>query len=271
MMLQKRFVDQEGRLCAFNKTVPNGSVFATHPGKLFIKSHLYSSLGRDGVRNTAMEQWFSALEGKADRVIEKIVTAARAAQTPELNAEEVENWLRFFMLQWKRVPDLHLTVTTEAEVNADFEALVAKLRLVFPLRSKELEEYSRPDVRQRMIQNARVGILSAPADDVMEALHSRGIAVARILRSDKQFVLASRPVIKLTHPGKSDVRHPECEMWLAVAPDVIVGLGRGAGRVDLFDIPDTGTVRHHNLASVQQSTMFASASRTLVESLARPR
>lgn len=269
-MLQKRFIDPQGWLHGFTKTQPERGVYRSRPSNLFLETHLYSEIEVDGRRRPDMEHHLSRLEDRADPILRRIVEAARADETPNLTVEEKDLWFLFLMIQWKRVPDLHLAITTDAELSETFDDLIAELREVAPHRGAELDALQQPDAQRRLMQNARVGTLGVASPNVVGALRSRGIAILRVPRPDKRFVLGSRPVVKLTSPGKTDVRHPECEMWLPIADDVAVGLGQGPGREVLLPI-GSDHIRQLNLASALQSSTFASSSPALVRSLARPR
>lgn len=270
-MLQKRFVDREGCLYAFDRRRPKPEVFRTTPSNLFVHGHLYRRTEADGSSDIEMEAWFSELESATDPIIEKIVCAARQGRKPGLTGSEFETWLTFFFMQWKRVPDLHLTTVTDAEVEETFDDLIAELRRTHPHRASEIDKVDTPDNRKRMKQNARVDVLRGGGDEPMTALRLRGLGIAKVTAPDKQFVLSSRPVVKLTHPGHTHLLDPTCEMWLAVAPDIIVGLGPGPGDEKLVGIGDASVIRDYNEACVSQSTVFASSSLQLVRSLSRPR
>ncbi|MFL5295273.1 MAG: DUF4238 domain-containing protein, partial [Phenylobacterium sp.] len=232
------------------------------------KRDLYAVKRTEGPADHAMETALSKFEGESDQVMARIVEAARVGTLPRLSAEEEATWLRFLFLQWKRVPDLHLTTPDEAD--AILDQILAEARERFPNQGGELDRLSQPAERLRTIKNARVDGLRGMSMDVFDALRSRGLGIVRISRPDKRFIVGSRPVVKLTHPGKTDLRHPECELWLPIASDVMVGLGRGHGTETLVDC-SSASIRHINLAIAQQSTMFASGSAALTESLASNR
>jgi len=268
-MLQKRFVDPSGWLHAYTRSQPWRDVYRSRPENLFVQGHLYSEITPEGRRRPVMERRLGVIEDAADAVVNKIVLAARAGAPPQLTTWELDLWYLFMTLQWKRVPDLHQDVTTDADALEIFTSILADVRAALPQFSQALDRMAEPPLRNRMIHNARVSSLSVSVD-IMDALRSRGLAVLHIASPAKQFVLASRPVLKLTSPGKTHLRHPECEVWLPVASDVAVGLGRGRGEISLHSIgPDD--VRYLNLASAQQSTTICSASPALVRSLSRPR
>jgi len=126
-----------------------------------------------------------------------------------------------------------------------------------------------PQVRDRILRNARVIALTDRGTNVRRALASRGLGVVHIEARHKSFIIGSSPVVKLTLPGRSDIRDPTVEMWLPIASDVMVGLGREAGTETLASTTDASQIRHINEAIASQSTMIAGASKALVRSLAK--
>ena len=183
---------------------------------------------------------------------------------------DLEAWFLFFYMQWRRVPDLHLEINTDDEADEMMSEIIEQAMIEFPHRTSDLDRLTEPGEKRRMIKNARVDSLRQISPFVMGALRSRGIAIAKSERLDKQFIIGSRPVVKLTHPGKTDIRHPECEMWFPISSDVMVGLGRGRRTVSKMSVgPDH--VRYINQCIAKQSTMFASASPKLTASLAQAR
>lgn len=268
--LLKRFVDEDGYLHVFRAGDGGGALFRRRPEDLFTQRELYTTEPVAGILSREMEFALSRQESECEPILSRLVDAARQGTLPRLSPDEREHWFRFFFLQWKRVPDLHLTVTTPEEAGAIFDGVLADARVRHPHRLDEINAFERADVRARMIKNARVSSLSRAPAGVIEALRFRGIGIARVAGNNKRFVIGSRPVVKLTRPGKTNLRHPECELWLPIASDVMVGLGKGPATETLVNCtPDQ--VRGVNLAIVSQGTMFASGSQALTRSLAAAR
>lgn len=268
--LLRRFTDEDGWLHAFRPGDDDARLFRNRPEELFRKRDLYA-VKRQGVPvDHGMETTLSLFESESDQVMARIVEAARAGNLPSLSAAEEATWLRFLFLQWKRVPDLHLTVTTPEEAEALLDEIFAEARERFPNHRAELARLSQPAERARTLKNARVDGLRGMSVEIFDAMRSRGLGIVRITRPNKRFIVGSRPVVKLTQPDKTDLRHPECELWLPISSDVMVGLGRGQGTETLVACSPEN-IRHTNLAIAQQSTMFASGSATLTQSLAMNR
>lgn len=266
---QERFVDADGFLHAYDKSRPDDGVCGRQPKNLFVEGHRYSSIRPDGSRDPALENRLAVLEGQADPIMERIVQAARRNRLPGLTADELDVWSRYFVIQWKRVPDLHLEITPDAEAGADVRRLIGELRAMFPHRAAELDVMETPEAIWRTVQNARVSSLESMSDEVEQALRARGIAILRCAPG-KRFVLSSRPVAKFSLPDQGHLLNPEVEMWLPIAEDVAVGIGAGPGTERLFQAT-ADQVRYFNLTLLKQSTIIASASARLIRSLLRDR
>jgi hypothetical protein len=92
-MVLRRFVDGKGRIFYLNKRASTKGVLSTKNLKnLFLETHIYSSVAKDGTKNAALETYFSGIEGKANLVIEKIVSAARTSRLPQLSSAEKDVW-----------------------------------------------------------------------------------------------------------------------------------------------------------------------------------
>ena len=269
-MLQKRFTDDEGGLFFFDNQRPDLGVRWTRPHNLFCRHDLYSEIGKDGSKDPALEHKISILEGQIDLLIEKTVSATRNNRPPCFTPAEKAAWDRFLILQWKRVPDLHACISSLRDFETEYDQLLDQLRDRIPNLQQEIEKLREPTAKKRMIHNIKVDALARPSTVVETMIARRGLAVLGITRPGKSFVIGSHPVIKLTRPGKTHILDSEVEVWLPVASDVAIGLGRAAGTEIVVPVSDTAQVRHLNEAIVRQSTMFAARSEALVRSLGRP-
>lgn len=270
-MLQKRFLDERGRLHIYNRYNPELGIVPKIPRQNFVKTHLYSTENNDGSKNTAFEHFLSELEYKADNVIEKIVLSARNNIEPNLTNEERSVWHEFLLMQWKRVPDLHKTITTYEELERLIDTELDTICRIAPHRANEAELLRRKIAKRRLMKNIRVGVYANNGNEVMDILRNRGMAILRIDVPRKSFVICSRPVVKLTVNGKSDLRDTESELWLPVSSDIAVGVGDGISQEKLLLMRDEKPIRQLNIAGVGQSSMFGAASPHLVKSLILPK
>ena len=103
-MFSKRFANQEGKLYVYDKSHPDKGVQKKDPRKTFVRPHLYSQEEEDGTLDVSVETGFLApLESDASLVIEKIISAARRGNPPNLSPGERDIWVTFSYVQFKRV------------------------------------------------------------------------------------------------------------------------------------------------------------------------
>jgi len=108
--------------------------------------------------------------------------------------------------------------------------------------------------------------LKTGSDDILSVIAGRGLAVVRIPHPKKSFVLGSRPVLKLTPPETNDLSDPRVELFLAIAPDVMVGVGPLDQGEVIVDISDKN-VRLTNESVCTQSSQITGRSKELIASL----
>jgi hypothetical protein len=270
-MILNGFTDRDGWLHWCRHHEAPATIRRARPAELFHQNHLYSTLSESGIKDPAMERRLSALENEAVGVVEAILSAARAGQRPVLSMDQKRIWHQFFLMQWRRTPENQRASTSDDEALGIVEETLDELRAAVPHRLLEIEALSTPAAKARTVRNVRVQTLIQFTAEVMDVLERRGIAVLRITKSNKSFIVGSRPVVKLTMPGRTDLNDPEVEMWLPIASDVAVGVGQGDGELSLHHATDERLVRQLNTAIASQSGTIAAGSATLVRSIANPR
>jgi hypothetical protein len=224
------------------------------------------------MRDPAMEHFLSVLESEAVSVVQSILQSARAGEVPVLSLEQKNLWYLFFLMQWRRTPETQTASVSDAEAVGMAEEIMDELRAAAPHRSAEIEKLAAPEAMARLVRNVRVQTLIQFSTEMMTVLQRRGIAVLRIAKPNKSFVIGSRPVVRLgaraAHTHLSDTA---VEMWLPIAADIAVGVGRGDGGISLLLAEDGSPVRQLNLAIARQSGIIAAGSADLVRSLANAR
>ncbi len=100
-MILRRFTDGKGLLYCWRGT-DSRKPWNSKPKKVFAENHLYTLHNNDGELDVSIENDFSVLEGKVSGIIDKIVEVAQKGQTPCLDADEKNNWLRYLCRQRRR-------------------------------------------------------------------------------------------------------------------------------------------------------------------------
>lgn len=270
-MILNGFTDPEGWLYWCRHREEPDKVRRARPAELFHKNHLYSTLSASGIKNPTMEHALSLLESEAVGVVHAILGSARMGKVPVLSPEQKRIWYLFFLMQWRRTPETQRSNTSDTEALRMVEDILDELRVAAPHRLAQIEKLATPEAKARTVRNVRVQTLEQVSPQVMSVLERRGIAVLRIANPNKSFIIGSRPVVKLTMPGRTDLNDTAVEMWLPIASDISVGVGTGDGGVSLHLAVDVATVRQLNEAIAKQSGTIAAGSATLVRSIANAR
>ena len=270
-MILNGFTDPGGWLHWCRHHEDPSAVRPARAAELFHKNHLYSTLSDSGIKDPAMERFLSVLEGEAVGVVKSILSQARSGVAPAMSREQKLVWNMFFLMQWRRTPETQRANTSDAEAIRMVEEIIANVRAAAPHRDAELDRLATPQAMARIVRNVRVQTLIQFSGEVMSVLERRGIAVLHIARPNKSSTVGSRPVVKLTSPGRTDLNDPLVEMWMPIASDVAVGVGRGDGGVSLHSVDEGSTVRQLNLSIAKQSGTIAAGSAALVRSIANAR
>jgi hypothetical protein len=266
--LLRNFADAEGWL---HWTAVRGAedVRRARPDTLFHAKHLYSTIDANGVKDPAVEDILQKLENRARPIMSRIIEAARADRLPALTEIECRIWYNYFATQWRRTPETRDAVASTESVAAMLDDIIAKAKRRFPHRHAEIDALYTPELHARTVRNAWATTLPQEGGEVERVLAARGLLILRITAPNKAFVIGSRPVVKLTPQGRTDLRDHVCEMWLPIASDVAVGAGRGA--MELLYLDRAKPIRQLNLAIAQQSGVIAAHVPELVRSLAHDR
>jgi Protein of unknown function (DUF4238) len=270
-MILNGFTDAAGWLHWCRHREEPNLVRRGRPIELFHKKHLYSTLSGSGIKDPAMEHILAALENEAVSVVQAILEPTRSGKTPVLSDAQKRIWYLLFLMQWRRTPENQLSCTSDEEASRMIDEILDELRSVVPHREDEIAAYGTPESKARTIRNVRVQSLVGFNANVIGVLEHRGISIIRITRPNKQFIIGSRPVVKLTSPGRTDLNDLKVEMWLPIAADIAVGVGQGDGEITLFETENDTPIRQLNLAIASQSAIIAAGSSALVRSISNAR
>ena len=266
-VILKRFTDEDGWLHLYSSH--DARVRRTRIEKAFCKKHLYSEVRSDGSKDVKVEHELSWLESVLEPILMKFERSAQTGDIPRLTDLELLTWRFYLVVQWKRVPDLHKTVTTDEESAAYLHGILDKIQTAYPNRVAELEMLRRPHEIKRTVRNARIAGTPEVSDRVMRAMATRGIAILSITPPQKTIIIGSRPVVQLAFRKGLKLTDEETEMWLPISSKIAVGLGTKSEREKVYRLADHAAIRYFNLSIARQSTEFASCSEALTKSIAQ--
>ena len=266
-MHSKRFANSGGILHVFDKRFPKKGIQKRTPKNLFVERDFYSQVDDKGTKDVSVETEFLArLESEASPVIERIVSAARRGNPPDLSPVEKDILIKFFFIQFSRVPDTLDRATDEVR-----QMVLAKIGFAGqsrPLNNLELSVQNSSETMKRHLMNGRIQNLQmSPSREVSDLFAKLRIVVAVIgdPKPERSFIIGSNPVVKLSHPERSHLSDPSVEVWLPLASDVAVF--PCPGESDKVISANDRHIRAINKSVFQQSTVIAGYSRELIDSL----
>ncbi len=271
-MILRNFADRRGLLQCYRKDTDR--TFQASPNNAFLRKRSYAKRDHRGLRrDTSKEsEMGQQVDGPATRVVERIVTRARAGQLPHLTPEDKYAWDMFFCVQARRTAAARADLDDGDLMRAAIEAVKHKLG---PLSPKDLAEIDgTPDRRRAAVDEAWIDILTEPHGDFFEALRRKGLVVLVLESPNKSFVIGDAPILPLI-PRGAMLNHRDAANLFPVAHNVAVACFGSQGHEEIWPIPKgtegTRFLRKINLAIVGQSSMVACPSPTLIDSLRRKR
>ena len=240
------------------------------PQKALAENHRYTLYEFDETKDYSVEKSLSIIEGKASKVIARIIESARVGKCPRLTRPEKHALDTFFCCQIFRSPDAY---PSQVQIDEFFHDSVAKAR-----REKLVSE----DILSQLLDNRRfIDILehnmvaeSAIAEavvtrsEISHHVRGKGLQIVVVEQSKSSFVVGSKSFARVVLNGSLDPVDPERYLWFPISQDVVVTPVGRPGR-EKVSAAKTSFVRRLNVAMFDQSTVIAGRSRELVESLAR--
>ena len=266
-LILRNFTTDDGYLYCYSKQARR--IFKSPPSNVFLKKHLYSQRDERGKKNPSVEIEISnSIDGPAAPVLDKIVKSARNGTLPGLTSLEKRIWDEFFCCQLRRLPTARGSIS-DAELVA--EALDDFERHIQPLSATLRDKYKDAGLQRDLAHNAWTRIVAQGGGELLDVLQRKGLAIGVIRNQKKSFIIGDNPTIRITPRGNTHLSHPQVELLLPIAYDVIVTPGYSAGKEELASLIDSDWVRSINEFIFRQSNVIAGRSRKLVESLSRVR
>ena len=268
---QERFAGSDLHLWFYDKRERDFGVRRKPIARLFREWDLYTVVGPDGARDRATETRLSVIEGKAAPILDRVVGEARLGQASTFSERDREALSAFFIAQFRRSPDLHSTVAGRRHV----DAAVAEIAAEWEAAGQALPGDQRSAVESEgLSKRIRGNLIAANAADPLltasAAMMQRGFVTSVIRLPRRSFVLGSTPFARfMSRQRRQDLGDPGSELWLPIAHDVALCSHGLPGPSRLLEIVRDNDIRKVNGNIVRASTVFASASRELVEALSR--
>lgn len=267
-MILRNFAGQDGRLYFWRRDFERGDIRATTPENLFVEGDLYTVVGPGGAKNVALEEFFSSLEGTGAAFLRQLLDIVRSGKVPAPDAKAWEFWLHFWYYQSKRAPAYIRSVAEKVGHNETLERAAADfIREHGSSRREEAALLADPAELARIGKNAMVMAQSLPpGDEVLEMMRSRGMTIYLVSDPKKSLVVGEVPAALARIGNSSSSLLGGLTVFMPVARDVAIGLNDRPRHVEVIRV-DGDQVRRMNVATAEQSNVFAGDVRALLASL----
>ncbi len=271
LTLLRNFTNSDGKFWVCDKRA-NKSIFLSRPEDVFFKKHLYSTLDDNGEKNPQLEIDFSKLEGVFSVVLKKILKNVRENRLPNLTYEEKKLWDIYFYFQWKRIPEKTNSLMSREQFEDSLNKSIFEYENNYrPLTEEERARFQSKEYRDKLNRNAKIDAIRYLGHEVQGILNDMSLFFVVLKKSNKSFLIGSDPYVRFMRNYGEKLGSKYVQLWLPIAPDIIVahipGLNRDLIKMDVDDC----WVRLVNINIFKQSNTIASYSRALVESIASSR
>jgi hypothetical protein len=266
-MLLRNFIDSEGYLHFCDKNSKERKIVRADTGKAFVKNDFYTLFSETGAKDVSTEKMLADLEGSSATIIKKIMVSVRDGSGITLDDTEQAGLATFFLMQWSRTPETQQAATSDEAGIKMLDEILADARKRFPNQIKKIESLAKPEEKARQLRNIRVNRLKDLSPKAMKIITERGFAVLRIINPQKSFIIGSRPVARIEVDGEKHLSNPKVEMWLPIASDIAIGLGKYEGQIRSYILEENKPIRELNMTIARQSRFLASRSPQLLKSI----
>lgn len=234
---------------------------------IFKKRNLNTILRPDGTKDDSLERWYATqFDDRFPNIIRQVSDCLERRSNFSPRPRDRDFITQFFYNHTKRSPDFNLTHGLDAKFEGLFDEIVSEVHADGRFSSPEKRLLDDPKFRQRVMNNARVKVLSQQPLHILEMLSRFSLVVAVPSRTNRSFIVASQPVLRLTNDSNTDLALGDVELWMTVSPDIAIGLVARSPAPQVIKLNDK-QVRHINLNLFAQSVSIASRSEALLQSI----
>ena len=268
-MLLRNFTDENGWLYVFDKRVRTIGVRRSRPKEAFFENDFYTRYTYDQAdKSYSIEHELARMEAAAARAVRKIVTSARAGIKPNLTQHEKDDWDTYFCSQLTRSPEVRPSDEELDRLRRQLGENILKQGEWSPKAIRNVKHVvSDAQMVSQSNQNIKASLAIPGAGELLDVIRSKGIRIAHIRRASRSFVIGSKPIVKVTPPGHTNLSDPAVDAWLPISHDVAVTPASKPGKEEIVEITNSQFVRWLNDEVFKQSIVFAGRSEVLVKSL----
>lgn len=259
----RHFCDTDGFLWFWRKDDQENKVRKSTPQNLFVKKDLYTYFQKDGIKDTALEEFFSKLEDVGAKFICDLSEIICQNLKPNLNDGAWLFWSHFFYFHLKRTPAVIERICETIQFN-DVVLKAAQEISVVEGRPEAHRQQIAAEVRKNAIVLAQSAM---PSPEVELAMSNLGLAIYKCLNPASSLVIGDMPsataIFRLENNSWSD-----STLFMPLTANIAVGTLAPPRRVEVIEV-DQEQVKRMNDATTASSMMIAGRSEALIKSLSR--
>lgn len=254
-----------------NHCNPRQGVEKRNIDSIFRRNHYNSFKRPDGTKDDTLERFYAyELDDSINGWTEVFERATKTGHLEFRSKKSYFRFIQFFYNHTKRTPDfLDPIVEDVARKTFGETESLEKLESRFrTLNELERTKFRSEEFQERAIRNTRVQNMSQQGLEILNRFEKMKIVVATPKRSNKQFIVGSKPVVRFENFKYQELGEFGVEMWTTLSPRLAVGFVAKRDVQDCIWLTDAN-VRKLNLELTKQSRAIASRSDRLLASLAR--
>jgi hypothetical protein len=262
-MMLRHFADNDGQLWFWRRDSAEDGVRKTSTQNLFVEKDLYTFTAANGMKDVALETFFSHLEGAGATFISQLADIIRRGKTPKLDESAWEFWGQFFYYHLKRAPGAIAFFAKQMNWDQMIDNTYQTIKAVRAETGGNADEQG---LRDKTRKNAIVTAQRAPpSNEVLALFATLGLAIYKVADPVKSLIVGDVPGAraKFRMPN-GQWSHPT--LFLPLTWDIAVGQLQGGRKVEIIYV-DRDQVRLMNIATTTRSCVIAGGSSALINSL----
>ena len=238
--------------------------------KVFQRFHLNNYTRVDGSHDDRVERFFGEqLDNYIPAWIEKFQEALDTNKLRFKNEIDRSRFILFFYHHIKRNPDFHGPILTSVVKEVFHKNIQREIEAKLgPLSNEEITKLNSPEWRNKIASNTRVENISSFSEGIISRLAGMQICVASPKHRTKQFIAASKPVVRFEDYPNQELGTRGVEMWTTLTPRLAVGFVAGPVRDPLLKLGNQDVIKM-NEALTTQSSEIAGNNSVLLHTLSK--
>ncbi len=254
-----------------SRAYENRKIEKRNISSIFKRRHYNSYIRKDGSKDDSLERFFGKeFDDYIPNWIEKFSLVFSGDRSYLFDDEhDRRRFIQFFYNHHRRSPDFMEPILEDTVGETFHENFIEEFEERYrPLTADEKYHLNDPVFQALVAGNSRVSNVNKQTVHILETMAKLSVVIATPSRPNKQFIVASNPVVRFEDKIRQPLGEGGVELWTTLTPKIAVGLAKVEDRTGVLSLPDRET-RKLNLQLAKHSQSFAGTSEKLLLSLAK--